>query len=68
MIRHEGTISGFRPGFTRLPKQNLTVIVLTNLDRGQVDALIAGTAIRYAPELLAAAERRWKDRAALGLK
>src|SRR5262249_34626445 len=50
MIRHEGTIPGFRPGFTRFPKQGLTVIVLTNLDRGQVDALIAGTAVRYAPE------------------
>lgn len=35
MIRHEGTIPGFRPGFTRLPKQGLTVILLANLDRGQ---------------------------------
>ena len=68
MIRHEGTIPGFRPGFTRLPKQGLTVILLANLDRGQVDLLIAGIAVRYAPELLPAAQRRWTDSAALGLK
>jgi D-alanyl-D-alanine carboxypeptidase len=68
MIRHEGTIPGFRPGFTRLPKQGLTVIVLTNLDRGPVDALIAGIAVRYAPELIPEAARQWKDRTTLGLK
>ena len=68
MIRHEGTIPGFRPGFTRLPKQRLTVIVLTNLDRAPVDALIAGIAVRYAPELIPEAARQWKDKAALGLK
>jgi D-alanyl-D-alanine carboxypeptidase len=68
MIRHEGTIPGFRPGFTRLPKQGLTIIVMTNLDRGPVDAIIAGIAVRYAPELIPDALRQWKDRAALGLK
>jgi D-alanyl-D-alanine carboxypeptidase len=68
MIRHEGTIPGFRPGFTRLPKQGLTVIVLTNLDRGPVDALIAGIAVRYAPELIPEAARQWKDKTTLGLK
>jgi CubicO group peptidase (beta-lactamase class C family) len=68
MIRHEGTIAGFRPGFTRLPNQGLTVIVLTNLDRGPVDALIAGIAIRHAPELIPDALRQWKDKAALGLR
>jgi len=69
MIRHEGTIPGFRPGFTRLPKQGLSVILLANLDRGQVDLLIAGIAVRFAPELLLpAAQRRWPDKATLGLK
>ena len=68
MIRHEGTIPGFRPGFTRLPKQGLTVIVMTNLDRGAVDAIIAGIAVRYAPELIPDALRQWKDKATLGLK
>ena len=67
MIRHEGTIPGFRPGFTRLPKQGLTVIVLTNLDRAPVDAMIAGIAVRYAPELIPEAARQWKDKKALGL-
>ena len=68
MIRHEGTIPGFRPGFTRLPKQGLTIIVMTNLDRGPVDAIIAGIAVRYAPELIPEALRQWKDKATLGLK
>ena len=68
MIRHEGTIPGFRPGFTRLPKQGLTIIVLTNLDRGAVDAIIAGIAIRYAPELIPHALRQWTDKEALGLQ
>jgi hypothetical protein len=68
MIRHEGTIPGFRPGFTRLPKQKLTIIVLTNLDRGAVDAIIAGIAIRYAPELIPHALRQWPDKEALGLQ
>jgi len=68
MIRHEGTIPGFRPGFTRLPAQRLTVIVLTNLDRAPVDAVIAGIAVRYAPELIPDALRQWKEKATLGLK
>ena len=41
---------------------------MTNLDLGAVDALIAGIAVRYAPELIPAALRQWKDKAALGLK
>jgi len=35
------------------------VIALTNLDRGQVDALVAGAAVQFVPELRAAALRRW---------
>jgi hypothetical protein len=68
MVRHEGTIPGFRPGFTRLPKQGLTIIVMTNLDRAAVDAIIAGIAVRYAPELIPDALRQWKNRATLGLR
>jgi CubicO group peptidase (beta-lactamase class C family) len=69
MVRHEGTVPGFRPGFTQLPKQGLTIILLTNLDRGPVDAIIAGIAVRYAPELLTDARRQWKDTAtSLGVK
>ena len=60
MIRHEGTIPGFRSVFARLPKQGLTIIVLTNLDRAQVDSIVAGIAVRYAPELMPAALRRWE--------
>jgi len=68
MIRHEGTIPGFRPGFTRLPKQGLTIILLTNLDRAPVDAIIAAIAVRYAPELIPETFRQWKDKATLGLR
>jgi len=67
MIRHEGTIPGFRGGFARFPAQHLGVIVLTNLDRAMIDSFVAGIAVRYAPELLPAASTRW-DRAGLGLK
>ena len=68
MIRHEGTIPGFRPGFTRLPGPGLTIIVMTNLDRGSVDAIIAGIAVRFAPELIPETFRQWPDKATLGLK
>ena len=67
MIRHEGTDPGFRPAFVRLPGQRLGVIVLTNLYRAMVDSIVAGIAVRYAPELKPAALRRW-DGPALGLQ
>jgi CubicO group peptidase (beta-lactamase class C family) len=59
-IRHEGTMPGFRAAFTRLPQQRLAVIVLTNLNGAQVDLIVAGIAVRYAPELMPAALKRWK--------
>jgi CubicO group peptidase (beta-lactamase class C family) len=59
MIRHEGTIPGFRAVFWRLPNQDLTIIVLSNLERAALDNLTAGIAIRYAPELTPAYRRRW---------
>jgi len=60
MIRHEGTIPGFRAAYGRLPKQNLAVIVLSNLDRAALDSIVAGVAVRYAPEIRPAALKRWE--------
>ena len=59
-IRHEGTIPGFRPAFTRLPSNGLTVIVLSNLDRAGLDIVIGGIAVRYVPDLMPAALKRWE--------
>jgi len=62
-IRHEGTIPGFRAAYTRLPKQGLGVIVLSNLDGAALDSIVAAIAIRFSPELLPAALRRWNESA-----
>jgi CubicO group peptidase (beta-lactamase class C family) len=59
MIRHEGSIPGFRAMFWRLPNQKLTVIVLSNLQNAQLDNLTAGIALHYAPEIKGAYEKRW---------
>jgi D-alanyl-D-alanine carboxypeptidase len=59
MIRHEGSIPGFRAMFWRLPNQTLTVIVLSNLQNAQLDNLTAGIALHYAPEIKPAYEKRW---------
>jgi CubicO group peptidase (beta-lactamase class C family) len=61
MIRHEGSIPGFRAAYGRFPKQNLGVIVLSNLQGAALDSVIAGIAIRFAPEVLPAALRRWEE-------
>jgi hypothetical protein len=42
---------GFRAGFTRWPSHGLAVIVLTNGEGVDVDALAANIAIRVVPEL-----------------
>ena len=63
IIRHEGTIPGFRAVYWRLPKHGITVIVLTNLDRAALDNLTAGIAVRYVPELLPAYQKRWPAQA-----
>jgi len=60
MIRHEGSIPGFRSAYGRFPMQNLAVIVLSNLEGAALDSVIAGIAVRYAPELMPAALRRWE--------
>ena len=59
MIRHEGTIPGFRAAYWRLPNQKVTVIVLSNLDRAGLDNLTAGIAVGYVPELISAYIKRW---------
>ena len=59
MIRHEGSIPGFRAEYWRLPEQKLTVIVLSNLQGAQLDNVTAGIALHYAPEVKPAYEKRW---------
>jgi CubicO group peptidase (beta-lactamase class C family) len=59
MIRHEGSIPGFRSVYWRLPNQRLTVIVLSNLEGAQLDNVTAGIALRHAPSVKAAYEKRW---------
>ncbi len=59
MIRHEGSIPGFRAVYWRLPNQHVTVIVLSNLQGAALDQLTAGIALRYAPDVKRAYEKRW---------
>ncbi len=54
MIRHGGSMNGFRAGYARWPSRRLTVIVLTNLTNAPYEGLSANIAIRYAPELRSA--------------
>jgi D-alanyl-D-alanine carboxypeptidase len=51
MIRHGGSINGFRAGYTRWPGHRLAVIVLTNLSNAPYERLTANIAIRYVPQL-----------------
>jgi CubicO group peptidase (beta-lactamase class C family) len=51
MIRHGGSMNGFRAAYTRWPSQRLAVIILTNLTDAPYEGLAANIAIRYAPEL-----------------
>lgn len=55
MIRHGGSLPGFRAGYARWPKQGLAVVVLTNLSSAPIDSLIANIAVRVIPELKTAA-------------
>jgi CubicO group peptidase (beta-lactamase class C family) len=61
MIRHEGSIPGFRAVYWRLPDQRLTVIVLSNLEGAALDQMTAGIALRYVPELKPAYLKRWPN-------
>jgi D-alanyl-D-alanine carboxypeptidase len=51
MIRHGGSMNGFRAGYVRWPSHGLTVIVLTNLTNAPYEGLAANIAIAYAPQL-----------------
>jgi len=51
MIRHGGSMPGFRAGYFRWPSHGLTVVVLTNLESAPVEGLGARIGIRYVPEL-----------------
>ena len=55
MIRHGGSLTGFRANYMRWPSYGLTVIVLTNLASANVESLGNGIAVRYVPELNLAA-------------
>jgi len=61
MIRHEGSIPGFRAVYWRLPDRKITVIVLSNLQSAALDKLTAGIALRYDRSLLPAYQKRWPD-------
>ena len=51
MMRHGGSMNGFRAGYSRWPGHRLTVIVLTNLTDASYEGLAANIAIRYVPQL-----------------
>jgi D-alanyl-D-alanine carboxypeptidase len=51
MVRHGGSMNGFRAGYVRWPTHRLAVIVLTNLTNAPYEGLTANIAIRYVPEL-----------------
>jgi D-alanyl-D-alanine carboxypeptidase len=51
MIRHGGSMNGFRAGYVRWPGHRLAVIVLTNLTNAPYEGLAANIAVRYVPEL-----------------
>jgi len=51
MIRHEGSIPGFRAGISRWPNHGLAVIILTNRDGAPMEGLQANVATRVVPAL-----------------
>ena len=56
MIRHGGSMNGFRAAYTRWPSHRLTVIILTNLSDAPYEGLAANIAIQYVPELRSASQ------------
>ncbi len=61
LIRHEGSIPGFRAVYWRLPDQRLSVIVLSNLERAALDIIAGRLALAVAPELRLPYLRRWPE-------
>jgi D-alanyl-D-alanine carboxypeptidase len=52
VVRHGGTINGFRAEYSRFIDDDLAVIVLTNSYEASTDALAAGVASRYIDGLI----------------
>jgi CubicO group peptidase (beta-lactamase class C family) len=50
-INHGGSLSGFRSFYLRLPKDDLTVIVLANADGAATDTIAIGVAEHFVPGL-----------------
>ena len=51
-VRHGGSLAGFRSEYTRLTDDNLSVIVLTNVDGARTDAIAVNVAANYIKDLL----------------
>ena len=58
MVRHGGSMDGFRAAYTRWPSHALTVIILTNLTNAPYEGLAANIAIRYVPQLKTVSPQR----------
>lgn len=48
-VQHTGGMPGARAAFVKYPDDGLTIIVLSNLDDMDIDAIIEGLASRYLP-------------------
>ena len=49
LVHHKGGMPGFRAAFARLVDDQLTIIVLMNLDDVDVDSIVHGIAALYLP-------------------
>lgn len=52
IVRHGGSLPGFRADFTRFPDDQLTIVVLTNGDDANANLLAVNIADFYLPNLL----------------
>jgi CubicO group peptidase (beta-lactamase class C family) len=51
LIRHGGTIPGFRATLAMWPSHQLSVIVLTNRNETNIEGILANIAVRVVPQL-----------------
>ncbi len=58
LVHHRGGMPGFRADIARLVDAGLTVIVLMNLDDGDIDTIVRGVAALYLPAAASAAAAR----------
>jgi CubicO group peptidase (beta-lactamase class C family) len=49
-VQHSGGMPGTRANFSRFTDQELTIILLMNLDDVDIEPIVAGVAARYLPE------------------